>query len=236
MTNVSQMEAQMKAMNAFINSPVGRQMKALAEKQINSQKAVMAQKVQELSQLKSMGNPATTFATNAGETRFVKVDGVVSYYKVSQNGKVSDIKPVTAKTYSELDDTAKGNFSSTFKAEAMALEYGSFDQQPSMDYFNKVVVANGMDSQLFEMELSRPKVEFDMDFHKVPEVFNAYDSYEDYTKGITKEMKAYQQATSIEGRQERASKISQLQSEIKELEREVGQSSSYTQFESGNGE
>lgn len=230
------MEAQLKAMNSFINSPVGRQMKLMAEQNLKSQKAVMAQKVQELAQLQSMGNPATTFASNAGEKRFVKVDGIASYYTVSQNGRVSDIKPVTAKTYAELDDTSKSNFSSTFKAEAMALEYGSFDQQPSMDYFQKVVVANGMDSHLFELELNRPKVEHDMDFHKVPEVFNAYDSYEDYTKRITKEMKQYQQTNSIEGRQERASKISQLETEIKELEREVGMSSSYVQMGEGNGE
>ncbi|QGQ46327.1 hypothetical protein [Metabacillus sediminilitoris] len=230
------MEAQLKAMNSFINSPVGRQMKLMAEQNLKSQKSLMAQKVQELSKLKEMGNPTITLASNAGEKRFVKVDGIVSYYTVSQNGKVSDIKPVTAKTYEGLDDLSKANFNSTFKAEAMALEYGSFDQKPSMDYYNKVVVANGMDSHLFELELNRPKVEHDMDFHKVPEVYNAYDSYEDYTKGITKEMKAYQQATSIEGRQERKAKIEELETEIKSLEREVGMSSSYVQFEGGNGE
>ncbi|MBS4214937.1 hypothetical protein [Neobacillus rhizophilus] len=238
--NMKQIEAQMKQMqnminsqNAFRNSPVGKQMEKLATQHIESQKGIMAQKVGELTRLKSMGNPSINIASNSGETRFVKVDNIVSFYTVSQDGKISDIKPVTVKTYSELGDTAKANFDNTFKAEAMAIQYGAFDQQPSMDYFNKVVVANGMDSQLFEMELNRPKVEFEMDFHKVPEVYNAYDSFEDYQKGLTKEMKVYQQTQSIEGRQERKAKISQLESEIKSLEKEVGMSSSYLQMNEG---
>jgi hypothetical protein len=209
-------------MNAFLNTAVGRQFKAMAEQRVAQRKVERSGYQEELNGLLSKGNTRHNIAPNRGEVRFVKMEGVLSFYQVSDNGKVKDIKPMTTETFQGLEDFAKSQFKEKFPAEAMALEYNSFKQDLSQDFFTSAVVSQNTDYKEMEMYHNRPKVQHDMDFHKNPDVYNSYDSFEDYKKGLTKELKSYQEENSVEGRIQRQNRIDELKGKISEINTEIG--------------
>ncbi|WHY74593.1 hypothetical protein [Fictibacillus enclensis] len=231
--NMKQMEAQIASLTKMVqlqqqrdNTPLGRQIRKQAEIQMNTLKTSLMEKQARKQQLEAM-NHRTTFSSERGQTKFVKLYDVVSMYEVSDNGKVTKMKPVTAMTYSAMGDAERKAFDSEFPSISMAIEHGAYNPTMTQSYFDGAVIANGMDSKLFEMGLNRPTVEYEAEYHATPEVSNAYDSFDDYKKGLTREMKEYQHATSTEGKMAIGRELEQLNAEISELETEVGMSASY---------
>ncbi|PWW27797.1 hypothetical protein DFO73_107107 [Cytobacillus oceanisediminis] len=209
-------------MQAFLNTAVGRQMKAMAEKHVAERKTERQGYQEELNTLLAKGGTRTNIAQNRGETRFVKMEGVLSFYSVGDTGTVKDLKPLTMETFQSMDKLDQMKFKEKYPAEYMAIEYGSFKQDLSKEFFEGAVVANNTDYKELELYLNRPTVSNEFDYHQNLEVSSAYDSFEDYKQGLTKELKTYRQDNSVEGRIERQNRISELQGKIKEIDSEVG--------------
>ncbi|WP_436375864.1 hypothetical protein [Cytobacillus sp. BC1816] len=209
-------------MQAFLNTAVGRQMKAMAEKHVAQRKAERQGYQEELRQLLAKGNTSTNIVQNRGETRFVNMEGVLSFYTVGDTGTVKDLKPLTMETFQSMDKLDQMKFKENYPAEYMAIEYGSFKQDLSKEFFEGAVVANNTDHRELEMYLNRPKVNHDFEYHQNLEVSSAYDSFEDYQQGLTKELKAYRQDNSVEGRVQRQQRVDELKSKINEIDSEVG--------------
>lgn len=208
---------------AFLSTAVGKQIKAMAEKHVAQRKVERQGYQEELSQLMAKGNTATNIAQNRGETRFVKMEGVLSFYTVGDTGKVKDIRPLTMETFKSMDKLDQMKFKENYPAEAMAIEYGSFNQDLSKEFFEGAVVANNTDHKELEMYLNRPTVSNDFEYHQNLEVSSAYDSFEDYQAGLTKELKSYRQENSVEGRVQRQQRVDELKSKIQEINTEVGE-------------
>ncbi|MDF2036576.1 hypothetical protein P2R12_06155 [Cytobacillus oceanisediminis] len=212
----------MKNFEQFLSTPVGKQITKMAERHVAERKVERQSYQEELNSLLSKGSTSHSVAPNRGELRFVKMEGVLSLYTVSDTGTVKDIKPLTLDTFKGMEALDQAKFKEAYPAEAMAMEYGAFTQDLNKDFFTSAVVANNADYREMEMYLNRPKVDNDLQYHQNLEVSSAYDSFEDYKKGLTKELKVYQQENSVDGRIQRQNRIDELKGKIEEINTEVG--------------
>jgi hypothetical protein len=226
---VNQLQGQQQAQNAFYNSPVGKQIRKQAEQMVKTQQLNLQTKQARYNELKSIHNNSTNLSRLNG-TQFVNLNGVPSMYHVGiANNEVTNFQPITMDTYKGLSQADKIAFDSKFPDVAMSIKFNAYQPQLSQEYFQNAVVTNGMDGMLLNMELNRPKLQHELDWHK-PEsesIRQAYgNDYQNYLKGETVEISEYRLHQSVEYRKQVVQEMNQLGDEIKGLKNELGMTSS----------
>lgn len=225
----AKLSKQMQQFNQMMNSRVMQEAKAQAEKVFDAKRVQMVQKHNRKQELESR-NHRMTLSMEAGQTKFVNINGVPSSYVVSQDGRTSQLQPITMETYQALDASSKQAFDSQFKAESLAIKYGAYNpENMNADYFSSLVICDGMDNNLLQMEMNKPMLKQESDWHMAEgaEVRKHYADYSAYQRGETLEMAEYRRINSEEGRIATGRELLQLESELKALESEVGESASY---------